>query len=517
MRRIPSAKIVVSRAAAAETQSKVHRPGRALAVLAALPMSMRPRMQTGIIAARLRSKAARIPYPVKKLFPRRLLRHRRILHRLPLKRWQALFLKQYRQQIANSPTPREKPPCRPAPDVRRVMWQRQRTMQHPRQEKQRPVRRIIMQELCSPARTARSRRIRSRNRTHIPSRNPIRAAAQRCRIAVWSLLSVQQEKQQHRIRRAVPISRPVRQENRITAAMHKARRYGANPRSSAVPLCSRLTHSEAHRMRPRQRQCQTILHRCLPLRAARHSLSAAQEKVRCSLRIQKRRSSAVPLCRLRTWQARSQQQIIRLRLLLRDPVWQEIRLCHTAAHRQFPHKTVWQENNQILILHPPAIPQELVRGRSNRAVRRIRPRPARQECSARLSAGAIPNPCSRRPAFPRMEIPRSHSRIMFLPSSPAAQCSRPAEPVWMAAPQIGSIRLPQHRLPTAKPVRLRARPRGLMRHVRQNSALRSAQFPHKAAAQKSRYRRLAHKLLLFPPLLPNGRAGNRRPRLLWAA
>ena len=98
-----------------------------------------------------------------------------------------------------------------------------------------------------------------------------------------------------------------------------------------------------------------------------------------------------------------------------------------------------------------------------------------------------------------------------------------SEPAWMAAPQIGSILHPQcrhlrqHHLPTAKLVRLRARPRGLMRHVRQNSALRSAQFPHKAAAQKSRYRRLAHKLLLFPPLLPNGRAGNRRPRLLWAA
>ena len=101
--------------------------------------------------------------------------------------------------------------------------------------------------------------------------------------------------------------------------------------------------------------------------------------------------------------------------------------------------------------------------------------------------------------------------------------SRPAESAWMAALQIGSILHPQcrhlrqRRLPTAKPVHPRARPRGLMQRVRQNSALRSAQFPHKAAAQKSRYRRLAHKLLLFPPLLPNGRAGNRRPRLLWAA
>ena len=325
-----------------------------------------------------------------------------------------------------------------------------------------------MQELCSPARTARSRRIRSRNRTHIPSRNPIRAAAQRCRIAVWPLLSVQQEKQQHRIRRAVPISRPVRQENRITAAMHKARRYGANPRSSAVPLC-----------------------------------------------------------RLRTRQAHSQQQNIRLRLLLRDPVWQEIHLCHTAAHRQHPRQTVRQENGQLPIWQRlpvprrPAIPLEMVRGRSNRAARRIRQRPVQQERSARPSADAIPIPCSRRRASPQMELPRSRSRIMFQPSNPTAWRSQATEPAWMAAPQIGSIPHPQrrdfrqHRLPTAKLLHPHARPRGLMRRVRRNSALRSAQFSHKAAAQKSRRRRVSHAPLLLHP--PNGRAGNRLLQLLWAA
>ena len=277
-------------------------------------------------------------------------------------------------------------------------------------------------------------------------------------------------------------------------------------------------------------QCRTILFCRLPLRAARHSLSAAQEcqqtirtVAKYEIRKQNPFSSAVPLCKLQTWQARSQQQIIRLRLLLRDPVWQEIRLCRTAARRQFPRKTVWQENSQILIPHPPAIPQELVRGRSNQVARRIRQSPVQQERSARPSADAIPSPCSRRRAFLRMGIRKLPSRIMFLLSSPTARRSRPAEPAWIAALQIGSIPHPQRRylrqrrLPTAKLVRLRARPRGLMRHVRQNSALRSAQFPHKAAAQKSRYRRLAHKLLLFPPLLPNGRAGNRRPRLLWAA
>ena len=255
-------------------------------------------------------------------------------------------------------------------------------------------------------------------------------------------------------------------------------------------------------MRPRQMQCQTILHLRLPLREVRHSLSAAQEKVRCSLCIQKRRSSTVPLCRLRTWQARSQQQNIRLLLLLRGSAWQEICPRRTAAYSQHLHQAVRQENSQILIPHPPAIPQELVRGRSNQAARRIRQYPVQQEHSARPSAGVIPSPCSRRHTFPRMETPRSRSRTI---------------------PQIGSILHPQcrhlrqRRLPTAKPVHPRARPRGLMQRVRQNSALRSAQFPHKAAAQNSRYRRLAHKLLLFPPLLPNGRAGNRRPRLLWAA
>lgn len=110
----------------------------------------------------------------------------------------------------------------------------------------------------------------------------------------------------------------------------------------------------------------------------------------------------------------------------------------------------------------------MVRGRSNRAVRRIRQYPVQQEHSARPSAGVIPSPCSRRRAFPRMETPRSRSRTMFQPSSPAARCSHPAESVWMAAPQIGSILHPQcrylrqRRLPTAKLVHLRARPRGLM-------------------------------------------------------
>ena len=178
---------------------------------------------------------------------------------------------------------------------------------------------------------------------------------------------------------------------------------------------------------------------------------------------------------------------------------------------------------RVRILHRVTIPQEMAHGRSNRAACGIRQRPVRQEHRAHPSAGAIPNPCSIRRAFPRMGIPKSRSRIMFQPSSSTARCSRPAESVWMAAPQIGGILrlqrryLRQCRLPTAKPMHPRARPHGLIRPVRWNSALRSTQSPRKAVAQKSRRRRLSHIRLLFPQLLPNGRAGNRLPHLLWAA
>ena len=149
-----------------------------------------------------------------------------------------------------------------------------------------------------------------------------------------------------------------------------------------------------------------------------------------------------------------------------------------------------------------------MRGRSNRAARRIRQRPVRQERSARPSADAIPSRCSKRRAFLRMAPPRSRSRIMFLRSSPAARRSRPAEPAWMVAPQLGSIRLPQRRLPTAKLVCHRARPHGLMQRVRQNSALRSAQSLRRTAAQKSRYPRQRHSptaKLVHPRTRPRGR------------
>ena len=530
MQRIPSAGTAISHAAAAEIPSRMHRPDRALAALAALPMSMRPRTQTAIIIARLRSKTARILHSIKNLFRLRRLLHRRIPYNPPPKRWRAHSHKPRLLAPASSRTPRAKPPCRPAPDVHRATWQRRRTMQRPRQQKPRPVRRIVPQELRSLSWAARARRTRSRNRPYIPSQNPIHAAARRCRITAELLCPARQEKRQPQIRRATPISRPVLQENRITAATHRDRRYRPSLHNSAAPLCSRLIHNAEHpEWQLLQMQCRTILFCRLPLRAARHSLSAAQEcqtirtVARYEIRKQNPFSSAVPLCKLQTWQARSQQQNIQLLLLLRGSAWQEIRLCRTAAYSQHLHQAVRQENSQIFILHRSAIPQELVRGRSNRAARRIRQCPVRQERSARPSADAIPSLCSRRRAFPQMGIPRSHSRTMCPRSSPAARCSRPAESVWMAAPQIGSILHPQcwhlrqHHLPTAKLVRLRARPRGLMQRVRQDSALRSAQFPHKAAAQKSRYRRLAHKPLLFPPLLPNGRAGNRLPQLLWAA
>ena len=164
MQRIPSAGTAISRAAAAEIPSRMHRPDRALAVLAALPMSMRPRTQTAIIIARLRSKTARILHPVRNLFPRRLLLHRRIPYNPPPKRWRAHSLKLRLPEMASSPTLRTKLLCRPAPDVHRATWQRRRTMQRPRQQKPRPVRRIIVRILHSPSWAARARRTRSRSR-----------------------------------------------------------------------------------------------------------------------------------------------------------------------------------------------------------------------------------------------------------------------------------------------------------------------------------------------------------------
>ena len=183
MRRIPSAGTVAANAAAAEIPNRAHRPVRALAELAALPMSMRPRTQTAIIIARLRSKTARILHSIKNLFRLRRLLHRRIPYNPPPKRWRAHSLKPRLLAPESSRTPRGKQPYRPAQDARRGMWQRRRTMPRPRQEKQRPMRRIIMQEPCSLERAARSRRMRSRSRPYIPSRKPIRAAARQCRIA----------------------------------------------------------------------------------------------------------------------------------------------------------------------------------------------------------------------------------------------------------------------------------------------------------------------------------------------
>ena len=171
----------------------------------------------------------------------------------------------------------------------------------------------------------------------------------------------------------------------------------------------------------------------------------------------------------------------------------------------------------------PMIPQEMAHDRSNRAVRRIRQHPVRQERSERLSAGVIPSRCSRQRAFPQMGIPKSRSRIMFLLSSPTAQHSRLAATAWRTASQIGSILRPQRRylrqrrLPTTKLVHPRARPRGLMRRVRQNNALRSAQSQRKTAAQKSQCSRLLHIHLPFLLLLPIGRAGNRQLQLPRAA
>lgn len=169
-------------------------------------------------------------------------------------------------------------------------------------------------------------------------------------------------KRQVKIRCAVPISRPVPQESPITAATHRGRRYRPSPHSSAAPLCSRLIHNaERPEWQLLQMQCRTILFCRLPLRAARHNLSAAQEcqtirtAARYEIRKQNPFSSAVPLCKLQTWQARSQQQNIRLLLPLRDPVWQETRLRRISVCSQHLHQTVRQENSQLPIRQMPPV------------------------------------------------------------------------------------------------------------------------------------------------------------------
>ena len=74
-----------------------------------------------IIIARLRSKTARILHSIKNLFRLRRLLHRRIPYNPPPKRWRAHSLKPRLLAPESSRTPRAKPPCRPAPDVHRVM------------------------------------------------------------------------------------------------------------------------------------------------------------------------------------------------------------------------------------------------------------------------------------------------------------------------------------------------------------------------------------------------------------
>ena len=459
MQRIPSAKTVDSRAAAAEIRNRTRRTPRALAELAVYLAVLRLRTRAPTIIAQRRSKPAQALYPLRKRFPRRPPQRRQIPYNLPPKRQQARSSKPHLPGSASGKTRPAKQPFRPAQGVRRGTLQRQRTMWKPRREKLRPGRRIIRQESRSPSWAAQLRRMRSRNRPYIPSRKPIRAAARRCRITAGMFCPVRQEKRQAKIRRAVPISQLAAQESLITAAMRKDKLCRANPRSSAAPLC------------------------------------------------------------------RLRRQNIRLHLFLRDPLWQEVRPRRIPAYSQHLHQTVRQERERFLTrrraaaLPQAAIPQEPVRSRRNRKSRRTRQRPVRQERSARPSADAIPSLCSRRRAFPRMETPRSHSRTMCPRSRPAARCSRPAESVWMAAPQIGSIPHPQRRylrqrrLPIAKLVRPHARPRGLMRHVKRSSTLRSAQFPRKAAAQKTHRKLLRIRL----PLLPNGRAGNRPPQFPQAA
>ena len=191
---------------------------------------------------------------------------------------------------------------------------------------------------------------------------------------------------------------------------------------------------------------------------------------------------------------------------------QTIQLCVTVRQEygQLPTR------QRARVLHRVAIPQEMVRSHSTQAVHGIHQRPVRQERSAHPSADAIRSLHSRQRTFLRMETPRSHSKITFLPASQMTRCSRPADARKVAL-HSGSSPCPQCHPPTVKLIDLRARPRVLTQYVPQSSTLHSTQCLRKAAAQKGRRRRPAHILPLLLPFLLNGRAGNRLPRLPQAA
>ena len=131
---------------------------------------------------------------------------------------------------------------------------------------------------------------------------------------------------------------------------------------------------------------------------------------------------------------------------------------------------------------PPAIPQELVRGRSNQAARRNTPVPGTAGTQRTSIGGRYTQPVQQ-----TTHVSTNGNTQITQQNHVAAQQSNSAAQPSGGTRMDGRSTNREHPAPTtpspaaptssAKPVRPRARPRGLMLHVRRNSALRSAQFP----------------------------------------
>ncbi len=524
MQRIPSAGTAISRAAAAEIPSRMHRPGRALAVLAALPMSTRPRMQTGIIAARLRSKAARILHSIKNLFRLRQLLHRRIPYSPPQKRWRAHSHKPRLLEMASSLTPRARQLCRPAPDVRRATWHR-RTMQHPRQQKQRPGASYHPAGTVQSATDGRvTQNMQQEQAVHSQSESHPRSSAS-VQNHGGTVLSGTAGKTAGQNPSRTLFSRPAAQESRITVPTYRGRRYRPSLHNSAALLCSRLDAQRAPNGScakcNAEQSCFAVCHpRKTAYRQRRNTKpSEWRSGAKCASRI---RSAAQHLCAGQTWQARSSRSS-------GFACFSAIRygrksVCATQQHAANSRaKRCSRKNSQILIPHPPAIAQELVRGRSNQAARRIRQRPVQAGTQRTSIGGRYTQPVQQTTRVStngnaqitqQNHVSAQQSNSMAQPSSGVRMDGRSTNREHPTPTMPVSPAPPSSNRETGTPPRSTARS-DAARPAEQRASQRPIPAPS-GSAEKS-VSQTGTQLLPFPPHLPTGRAGNRLPQLLWAA
>ena len=240
---------------------------------------------------------------------------------------------------ASSPTLRAKLLCRPAPDA-------PGHMAAPKNHAAPTAAKNLARCAVSSRRSFAARHGRRGHAEHaagadrtFPVGIPIRAAAHRCRIMLELFCSVRREngrpKSIAHYRSADRSRRKVVSQQQRTGG----RRCRPSLHNSAAPLCNRLTHSEAHRIRSRRAMPNNPASTSATPRAL-HNLSAGcREKIKCSLRIQKRRSSAVPL--LQAPGMASAQPAAEHPASPASPRsgMAGNRLCHTAAP-PIPHKTV---------------------------------------------------------------------------------------------------------------------------------------------------------------------------------